>query len=244
MKKSHALLVVAFMISLTFIALYYSRSTIRYVNAFSYGNWSVVFSLIEKGVDIDTSDSYGQTALHHACYDASFDVIKKLTEEGANYRKPDSNRHIPILIAAEYGRWDVVKYFLLQDDESGDYLLKMLFLNAVGQGEVDITSVLITKGASVNGYSRNGWTPLHLAIMSDYLEDDQKIMKEMVVLLIKNGADVNALSKPTYNTADSYIGRRPKPSPTQFKKPQTPLDLALSLGKSEIVSVLKRYEEN
>ena len=241
MKKPHAILAVVFTIILTLITLYYSGSTRRYINAFSYGNWNVVFSLIEKGIDINTSDSYGQTALHHACYDASFDIIKKLTEEGANYRKPDLNRHIPIIIVAENGRWDIVKYFLLQDDELDDNLLKLLFLHAVAQGKVDMASALIDHGASVNSYTGKGWTPLHLVIVSEYLKDDQETMKEMVALLLRNGANVNALSKPRHSTADSHIGVRTKPPSLQFKKPQTPLGIALFLEKSEVVSVLMKF---
>jgi ankyrin repeat protein len=60
---------------------------------------------------------------------------------------------------------------------------------AADKGHKDVVMFLIEKGGEVNAYDKRYWTPLHHAAM------DKGDPKEVVEILIKNGADVNAGKK-------------------------------------------------
>ena len=88
-------------------------------------------------------------------------------------------------------------------------------LDAVQKRDIDLVAGLIRRGTDINVASRNGWTPLMLAILSDSLT--------LVKLLLANGADPNLA---TTSEENPY---------------RAPLAVAIRNGRSEIVELLMEH---
>ena len=226
--------------SLLIGAIYYNYlPDVRYVRSFTYGKWDTAIRMLEKGVDPNIKSSRGYNVMYYASYNAPLEIIKILAEKGADYKSSNPNSNVPILICAQESRWDVVKYFLSIDDSFPESLNQEIFLWAIAQGQIDIANILIEKGLSVEFYSRRGYTPLHLALISEYLLADMQKMKATVELLIKNGANPNAPARKKVSTADSHLGVRVNGNQPDEDDRRTAMQMAIDLGDNEIVSILK-----
>ncbi|HZT78345.1 MAG TPA: ankyrin repeat domain-containing protein [Vicinamibacterales bacterium] len=92
-----------------------------------------------------------------------------------------------ILTAVYRGHTDIVNLLVARGAE-------MTIFDAAAAGEVERVERLVANGAPVNGYSADGWTPLHLAAFFGH--------PRIVELLLAHDADVAAISKnSTGNTA-------------------------------------------
>jgi ankyrin repeat protein len=92
-----------------------------------------------------------------------------------------------ILTAVYRGHKDIVNLLVARGAE-------MTIFEAAAAGEIERVERLIEGDAPVNGWSADGWTPLHLAAFFGHARG--------VDLLLAHGADVAALSKnSTGNTA-------------------------------------------
>lgn len=60
-----------------------------FVQAAERGELALVKSMLEKGVDVNARNKYGQTALILAAARGHFDVVKLLLEKGADLRARD-----------------------------------------------------------------------------------------------------------------------------------------------------------
>jgi cytohesin len=88
----------------------------------------------------------------------------------------------------------------------------MKLIEAIEKGDIEAVKQHIAAGADVNANDDGGWAPLHYAALSG--------RKEIVELLIDEGADMNA---------------------NEMHGNNTPLDLALSLDWPEIVDLLRKH---
>jgi ankyrin repeat protein len=66
---------------------------------------------LEYGLDVNTADKEGRTALSHAAEYGRLQVVKWLVDHGAEH-KPDTEGRTPLDRAKSswYGIWDVVKW--------------------------------------------------------------------------------------------------------------------------------------
>lgn len=60
--------------------------------------------------------------------------------------------------------------------------------DAVGHGRTAAVDLLISNGADANCPSKNSWTPLHIAAE----QTDDNVGDKMMVIVLKNGAEVDA----------------------------------------------------
>ncbi|MHC4556586.1 MAG: ankyrin repeat domain-containing protein [Planctomycetota bacterium] len=150
------------------------------------GDLDEVRSYIEKGTDVNTTDSYGTTSLHYAARRGHKEVVEFLVAKGADVNAKDKRNYTPLHRAAGKGYKDVVALLI---DNSADVNAKGRWdytpiYYAVWSWDTETAELLIEKGADVNAKDVWGWTPLHYAANKDN--------RGMAQLLITKGADVNA----------------------------------------------------
>jgi ankyrin repeat protein len=68
--------------------------------------------LLERGVDINTSNIDGLTALHQSCIDNNFHMIEYLLNKNADINCQDNEGWTPLHAAASCGNIDIVRYLL------------------------------------------------------------------------------------------------------------------------------------
>lgn len=114
--------------------------------------------------------------------------VEKCVNSGANVNMKNDNGEFPLEIAIESAQKDIALYLLdngvdinLVDETVCNYLH-----HSISYGLTDVSIRLIEKGVNINeNCFHNQLTPLHVACM----DDDSK---EIVELLIANGADIDA----------------------------------------------------
>ena len=84
------------------------------------------------------------------------------------------------------------------DKDKGEGTLQSPFLQVIENGDLEMATKMLALGANVNARRGKAWTMLHYAIKAQKLQ--------MVELLIKYGADVNALERmePSTTPVDPY----------------------------------------
>ncbi|KAK5661064.1 hypothetical protein OQA88_12443 [Cercophora sp. LCS_1] len=183
------------------------------------GNLEQVRECIERDyADHKYRDESGWSALHHAAWGGSVEVVNWLLDFFKAEPLPlvsaeDKNGNLPLHIAAENG-FDLVVAKLLKDN--GDIVhaegingLTALHLAAI-YGHEDVVQLLLDQGAKIEAVDKViGWTPLHCAA-----ENGNEII---VAQLLQYGANIYA--------RDDTVG-------------WTPLHFAAMRGHYEVVSLL------
>lgn len=86
---------------------------------------AVIDYLLAEGAELEPLDVDQTTPLHHAARNGAFDALKRLVDEGADFRarqkifKNNDNGISALDLAAKNGRWEIVK-FLLEKGASAD----------------------------------------------------------------------------------------------------------------------------
>jgi len=160
------------------------------------------YSEIENHLDqhfeeIDAADSLFQcTPLHYAAFYNKNDIIKLLCEKGANLNPLNSQGFTPILWAAEKNFTSTVKLLasLGADITATDSQRFTLLHKSVLHSNTDLVSFLLSQKneegeliLDINATSEEGFTPLHQAALHG--------CHQIIKLLIKEGANVNSITK-------------------------------------------------
>jgi ankyrin repeat protein len=72
--------------------------------------------LLEKGIDVNITDDYNNTALSAAAINAEYDVVKLLLEKGADINKKNDDGDTPLIHAINFGYIDMVQLLLEHPD--------------------------------------------------------------------------------------------------------------------------------
>ena len=128
--------------------------------------------LIEKKVDINAKDKYGETPLHTAAKAGDTATVWALIAKGAKVNAkttggPLNPSYTPLHLAAANGREAVAKLLLANGakatvnakDNYGYTPLRW----AAQNGHKDVATLLIDNKADINAKDNNGYTPLHYA---------------------------------------------------------------------------------
>ncbi|KAL2780821.1 ankyrin-2 isoform 40 [Daubentonia madagascariensis] len=89
-----------------------SDSNASFLRAARAGNLDKVVEYLKGGIDINTCNQKGNTALHIASLAGQAEVVKVLVKEGANINAQSQNGFTPLYMAAQENHIDVVKYLL------------------------------------------------------------------------------------------------------------------------------------
>lgn len=140
--------------------------------------------------------------------------VQQLIEKGADLSQTDSG-HMPIHIAAHYGRESIVRTIIMHGgsiDVQTTNELKLTALHiAAYYGHHNVAQALVELGANIEARTPQGYTPLRMAASEGY--------GEITELLLKNKANCNS----------------------QCNERDTPLHSAAALGRKGVVKVLLHY---
>lgn len=157
--------------------------------AAAQANENMVDLLLKNGADVGVADKNGETAIIYAIdqtYSNPIKVVELLEEKGIDINAKSKDGDPLLMLAVKRGHIDVVRFILNKLDKEKDKVLDLL--NA-RKNKHRISGEYLerqTKEEAVNFRSKGGETPLTIAAESNWHPD-------MVELLIKNGADINAV---------------------------------------------------
>ncbi|KAJ5540883.1 hypothetical protein N7494_005959 [Penicillium frequentans] len=136
------------------------------ITAADKGQLDVVTALLEEGIDPNTVDEVGDTALHNAAKKGHWDIARILLERSASPLSRNGNDSLPLHLAIRAGHTQVVRLLLECDPstynckEGGPY--EPIHIAAV-KGHAEIVQLLIDYNASTLSTPKDHATALHLA---------------------------------------------------------------------------------
>jgi ankyrin repeat protein len=188
------------------------------LDAVSNADVEEIRKLLTGGLDVNSGNEVGTTALHIAALDGNVEVLHLLLDSGANPNVRDKHGDTPLLIAVTHSVTDAVKLLLEHGanpnskDTDGNNILHLVTEDGFGgvrpilhQGELNIARLLIENGADVNVRDNAGNALLH-KMLGDCVEyDDFKF-------LLSKGADPdvqNSKGETPLHVASKYPDWRP-----------------------------------
>ena len=162
------------------------------------GHEEIVATLLQASTAVDARDSYGGTALKHACRRGHMGVARLLLNSGASLTATDQGSWTPLHAAAFHGHESAIR-LLKASAPQGHGLgagLDVNALNAEGQSALSMAAAqghegaaraLLEAGADKELRDNEGWTPVVAAA--------NKGRTDCVLLLVAVGADVNARTR-------------------------------------------------
>jgi ankyrin repeat protein len=158
------------------------------IEAAKNGKLKEVERLLQRGADVNSSDSIGDTPLREAAGNGYTKLVDFLLSKGSNVDAADSSGWTPFNHAVYKCHKDIVKELI----EKGAWVSrkdgygKTVLIYAAQVCDTGMVDILLKAGIDVNAEDHLGDTPLNKAISYGGSFD-------VIKLLIKKGADVNSI---------------------------------------------------
>ncbi|MCL4361845.1 ankyrin repeat domain-containing protein [Candidatus Dependentiae bacterium] len=142
------------------------------IDAAGKGDKDKVLKLINKGVDVNSTDKYGYTALMTACFYGNPEMVQLLIDSNAYINMKTCEGTTELLLAIQFlvsTRKPQMKIIIRQLIDAGaninakDVCGENPLMLASIAGEKDVVEFLIKKGADVKATNNNGQSALSLA---------------------------------------------------------------------------------
>lgn len=164
---------------------------LRLVNALKQQDRTAARALLnQSGVDVNTPQGDGATALHWAAHWDDLETAALLIRAGANTNAANSLGVTPLELASENGNRAMVELLLTAgaNANAAHSNGRTVLMTAARAGHVEVMKQLVAHGADLNAQEpAKGQTALMWAIAEGH--------RDMVRLLVEQGADVRARSK-------------------------------------------------
>ncbi|THD29064.1 Ankyrin 2, partial [Fasciola hepatica] len=211
-----------------------------FLRAARAGNLNKVIELLKSGVEVDTTNANGLTALHLASKEAQIDVVRELLKRGASVQMVTKKGNTALHIASLAGHIDIVKLLMEYganvnaQSQNGFTPLYM----AAQENHVEVVNHLLNNGANPALSTEDGFTPLAVALQQGHdrvvailLEKDSKGKTRLPALHV--AAKKNDVHSATLllNNSDVNVDH---PSASGF----TPLHIAAHYGNLNISKLL------
>ncbi|MEY0728662.1 ankyrin repeat domain-containing protein [Providencia rettgeri] len=187
-----------------------------FLTAAEQGQLEILKSCLEKGVDINTTNRQGRTAIVNASLNKHYECVSFLINAGADINKQDQTCFNPFLLSCLNNDLTLLR-IVLPAKPNLDLLTRFGGVGitpASEKGHVEIVRELLEKtDINVNHTNFVGWTPLLEAIV---LNDSGEKQQQIVKLLLDHGANPHMTDK---------YGKKP-------------LELAREKGYNEIAELL------
>ncbi|PRP78428.1 signal-induced proliferation-associated 1-like protein 1-like [Planoprotostelium fungivorum] len=191
--------------------------------AADHGRFDIVYQLLTRGANVDSRDKQEWTPLHCSAKGTTPEHLTTsslLVTRGANPNAVNINHATPIhyIIRRPYSE-ELIEVLSLMIEKGAildlrNALGESPLMNAVSACLTESVRFLIDHGADVNARSNRNRTPLHYAV------ERGPEARDIVLLLLKNGADKHAKATEAANS--------------------TPVEIALHTASAEINQLLSQ----
>lgn len=163
--------------------------------AASGSNYELVKFFVDKGLEVNATDKYGNTVVHYLVQHNPANgpkIIDFLVNKGANHNQKNFRGQSPLMLAARDSSLELTRWFINSGDsvnnrdEDGNTALHYACFGVPHSGENRIVSVLVEAGALADARDNMGRTPLMLACNSSDISAAR--------FLLSHGANVNSQS--------------------------------------------------
>lgn len=201
--------------------------------------------LIDKGADVNLSNSNDYRAIHYAAYNNQFDLVKKLVEKGAETVVYNNRGRLPIHYAAYVGNIQMLELFVKKGSKldaiaKGDGGCLMHF--ACNGKNLEMVKYLEKRGANLHAIDNEGMSVLHWAASGGSLDIIEYLVKERSMDIRKTTANgVTLFHSAAYGRnleAIKYLLENGFGINEKLENGQTALHFACDMGNVELVKFL------
>ncbi|KMQ50170.1 Ankyrin [Chitinispirillum alkaliphilum] len=159
---------------------FYCRVNQKQTTSDSSGMRSIITDLCDMGININAQNNEGKTALHQACYNRDYEMIKTLVENGARTDIQDNQGMTPLTKATKRGFHEPVH--LLATNESVVNIQDSLGNTAIHYAtqrysiSLDLIETLLQLGADYRITNHNGNT-----LLTNLIESAQEPLLRWVI---------------------------------------------------------------
>jgi len=148
-----------------------------------------VRTLLKQGVNVNSTEPDGTTALHWASYRDDLEAADLLIRAGARINAANDLGATPLWTACQNGSEPMVRRLLAAGANPNAALLlgETPVMVAARSGNSVVVELLLAKGANVNAHAARGQTALMWAVAQGH--------PEVVKVLLAHGADIRARSE-------------------------------------------------
>ena len=160
----------------------------RLLTAAAQNQTEIVQQLLVAGVDIETRDTHGRTALLLATHHNAVEAARILIESGADVNAMDNISDSPYLYAGAEGHLEILHMTL---DHGADLTSVNRYggtalIPAAHHGHIETVRELLQTATDIDHVNNLGWTALLEAVI---LGDGGPVYIEIVRLLLEAGAN-------------------------------------------------------